>query len=68
MFTVFCRKKQKYTEEGNRRMRGNGFKSKSRCRLDIRRKFSTMRVVEHLNRFPIEAVEAPFLEIIQGQA
>ncbi|KFO81396.1 hypothetical protein N303_01605, partial [Cuculus canorus] len=46
----------------------NGCKlERGRFGLDIRRKFSTMRVVRHWYKLPREAVDAPSLEIFKAR-
>ncbi|KFQ63328.1 hypothetical protein N334_12876, partial [Pelecanus crispus] len=48
------------------RTRNDGFNlKKNRFRLDIRKKFFTMRLVKHWHRLPREAVEAPSLATFQ---
>ena len=49
-------------------MRRNGFKlEEGQFRLDMRKKFFTVKVVRHWNRLPSEIVDAPSLKALKAR-
>jgi len=57
-----------FTRVCSDRTRANGCKLKDgRFRLDIRKKFVTIKVVKHWHRLPREAVDAPSLAVFKAR-
>ena len=57
-----------FTRACGDRTRGDGFQlQEGRFRLDVGKKFFTVRAVRHWNRLPREAVDAPSLEVFEAR-
>jgi len=57
-----------FTSTCSDRTRGNGFELKQgRFRLDIKKKFFTLRLVRHWRRLPREGMDAPSLALFKAR-
>jgi len=62
------KERELFTRVCNDRTRGNGSKLKGgRFRLDLRKKFFTMRVVKRWHRLPRETLDAPSVEVFKAR-